>query len=75
MRPTKGGKWEYVQERSVTPLSDRAVANTELEDLCEDMDEAELDELEPTGTGLTVSLVNGDATAIKNYLTTTRKKT
>ena len=54
-----------MQERSVTPLSGKAVADTKLDNLWEDMDEEELDELETAGTGLTVPLANGDAAVIK----------
>ena len=64
-----------MQERSVTPLSGKALADTELDDVWEDMDKEELDELEPASAGLTVPLANGDAAAIKNCPTTTQKKT
>lgn len=65
MRPTKDGERKYVQEKTVAPPSDETVTIAELEDLWEDMDDDELDDLEPPAPGLMISLVNGEAAAIK----------
>ena len=65
MKPTKDDGWGYVKETPNKPASKEATDTDELDDLWEDMYANELDEFEPPGPELTMTLENGDAAATK----------
>ena len=75
MRPTKNGEWEYVKGEPEERMSDTSTPTEDLDKLWEDMDEDELDDLDPPGTGLTVPQAGGDAATIKSCPTTMQRRT
>ena len=65
MKPTKNGDWEYIKEKPATATKEADEDQEELDDLWEDIHEDELDDLDAVDALFTVSLIGGDATAIK----------
>ena len=65
VNPTKDGEWEYVQEKLAKVIKVASVKEEELDNLWEDIDENELDDMDPIDTLFPVPLTNRDAAAIK----------
>ena len=75
MKPTDNGEWEYVQEKKTKTAKITSNNNkTELNDLWEDMDEVELDDMDPVVTPFTVPLINSDAATDKRLANDKSKK-
>ena len=57
--------WEYIKDKLVKSPKKADEDQDELDDLCEDMDEDELDNLDVADAPFIVLLIGGDAATIK----------